>query len=100
MPVSSSATNESPFGPRRSGKRRPPRTNFAEALANFDSLPDAAHVRQPVVEALLGCSSATVWRMVASGRLPKPIKLAPRVTGWAVRDLRLALAAMRNPAEG
>ena len=34
------------------------------ALQHFDSLPNAAHVRQPVVEALFACSSATIWRRV------------------------------------
>lgn len=61
-----------------------------DALKNFDSLPDAANVRQPVVEALFGCSSATVWRMVKRGKL-KPRKLSDRLTGFNVGELRLAL---------
>lgn len=64
-----------------------------DALKNFDSLPDAANVRQPVVEALIGCSSTTVWRMVKRGDLPAPRKLSSRVTAWNVGDLRKALAA-------
>lgn len=64
-----------------------------DALKNFDSLPNAAYVRQPVVEALFGCSSATVWRMVKSCRLPAPRKLSNRVTGWNVGQLRQALQA-------
>ncbi len=62
-----------------------------DALAQFDSLPDSAHVRQPVVEALFGCSAATVWRMARRGKL-KPKKLSERVTGFNVGDLRKALA--------
>jgi predicted DNA-binding transcriptional regulator AlpA len=96
MRAFSSATPLTPVA----GKRRPPRTNSAEALANFDSLPDAAYVRQPVVEALFGVSSATVWRMVGSGRVPRPIKTGPRATAWNVGELRRALAAMRKSAEG
>ena len=64
-----------------------------DALRNFDSLPDSAHVRQPVVKALAGCSDATVWRMVRRGELPVPRKLSPRVTAWNVGALRKALAA-------
>ena len=64
-----------------------------DALKNFDSLPDAANVRQPIVEALIGCSSTTVWRMVKRGDLPAPRKLSSRVTAWNVGDLRKALAA-------
>lgn len=63
------------------------------ALKNFDALPDSAHVRQPVVQALIGCSSATVWRMVGRGTLPAPRKLSANVTAWNVGQLRQALAA-------
>lgn len=64
-----------------------------DALKNFDSLPDSANVRQPVVQALYGCSSATVWRNVRKGLIPTPRKLSERVTAWNVGDLRRALAA-------
>lgn len=64
-----------------------------DALTNYDSLPDSAHVRLPVVQALVGCSSATVWRMVKRGALPAPRRLSERVSAWNVGDLRKALAA-------
>ncbi len=60
------------------------------ALAQFDNLPDAAHVRLPVVAALHGIGPATVWRWVKSGRLPAPIKLGPNTTAWQVGALRRA----------
>lgn len=63
-----------------------------DALKNFDDLPDSANVRQPVVEGLYGCSAATVWRGVKTGRIPKPRKLSDRVTTWNVGELRAALA--------
>ena len=63
------------------------------ALKNFDSLPDSANVRQPVVQGLWSCSPATVWRMVKRGTLPAPRKLSERVTAWNVGELRQALAA-------
>jgi len=63
-----------------------------DALTNYDSFPDSAHVRLPVVQALYGCSSATIWRMVKRGTLPAPRKLSERVTAWNVGDLRKALA--------
>ena len=64
-----------------------------DALKNFDSLPDSANVRQPVVEALFGCSATTVWRMVKRGTLPAPRKLSDRITAWQVGELREVLAA-------
>jgi len=63
-----------------------------DALINFPFLPDDAHVRQKVVEALFACSSATVWRMVHRRTLPAPRKLSERITAWRVGDLRQALA--------
>jgi len=64
-----------------------------DALKNFDSLPDSANVRQPVVKALFGCSDATVWRMVKRGSIPAPRKLSERISAWNVGELRKALAA-------
>lgn len=67
-----------------------------EALTNFDHLPNAANVRQPVVQGLYGCSAASVWRGVKDGRIPKPRKLSPRTTCWNVGELRQALAINGN----
>ena len=68
-------------------------SSLPSSLQNFDSLPDSANVRQPVVQALFGCSPATVWRMVKRGTLPAPRKLSERVTAWNVGELRKKLAA-------
>lgn len=61
------------------------------ALAQFDSLPNSANVRPKVVQQLLGCSKATLWRMVGRGCLPRPRKISPRVTVWNVGELRVVL---------
>ena len=63
------------------------------ALKHFDSLPDSANVRQPVVQALFAISGPTVWRWVKTGRLPKPRKQGERVTTWNVGELRKRLTA-------
>lgn len=62
------------------------------ALKNFDSLPDSAEVRVPVVAALYGCSVATVWRRVKSGKLPEPNR-RDGVTSWPAGALRKNKAA-------
>jgi predicted DNA-binding transcriptional regulator AlpA len=61
-----------------------------ESLRNFALLPDEALVRVPVVAALNGVSTPTVWRWVQLGRLPKPVRRG-RTTAWRVGDLRTAL---------
>lgn len=70
---------------RRTGESIP------DALRNFDSLPDSANVRLPIVQALFACSAATVWRRVAARTLPAPRKLSERVTAWQVGELRRIL---------
>ncbi len=65
--------------------------DIPQALRHFDSLPDSANVRLPVVAALFACASATVWRRVKLGTLPTPRKLGARVTAWNVGELRRVL---------
>ncbi len=79
--------------PKESFKNSP----FPDAPKNFDLLPLAALVRQPIVEALYGCSSATVRRRVADGRIPKPIRYSDRVTVWNVDKLSRVLAGREVP---
>lgn len=57
------------------------------ALSQFDELPASAHVRLPVVSALFGISTATVWRWSKSGHLPAPVHING-VTMWNVAALR------------
>ncbi|SFN15657.1 helix-turn-helix transcriptional regulator [Nitrosomonas communis] len=75
---------------------RESQNSIPEALKNFDQLPDTANVRQPIVQALYACSSASIWRGVKAGRIPKPRKLSPRTTCWNVGELRAALAVTGN----
>ncbi len=69
-------------------------SQHCQTLANFDQLPDSAHVRQPVVEALYACSSATLWRRVKEGKIPAPKKLSARISAWNVGELRSDLATL------
>lgn len=62
--------------------------NLDLALRQFDSLPDSAHVRLPVIISLFACSRATVWRHVKAGLIPAPIKFSERITVWNVGTLR------------
>jgi predicted DNA-binding transcriptional regulator AlpA len=40
---------------------------------------------------------STWWEGVATGKFPKPVKLAARVTAWRVEDIR---ALMQRPDQG
>lgn len=63
-----------------------------EALETFDTLPDLAYVRLPVVSCIFAISDATVWRWVKAGKIPEPRKLGPMTTAWNVGELRRTLA--------
>jgi len=62
-------------------------------MSQFDSLPDSALVRLPVVKNLFSISSPTVWRWSKSGRLPAPIRISG-ITAWQVGSLRKTLKEM------
>lgn len=79
-------------------------TTLAKELAHqsvFDLLPDSAFIRvaqlvtspkHPEVAAPLPFSAPTLWRMVAAGDFPKPLKLSERVTVWQVGAVRAWMA--------
>lgn len=56
-------------------------------MSKLDSFPDSAHVRIPEVKVLLGVSNATIWRMVAVGKL-KRYKLTERTAVFNLGELR------------
>lgn len=70
--------------------------NIPSALQNFNAMPDCGYCRLPVVQALYACSSASVWRGVKAGRIPKPKKLSLNITAWNVGELRVALKARQE----
>lgn len=35
----------------------------------------------------LKLSRSTLWRLVADGRFPRPVKLGPRITAWRSADV-------------
>ncbi len=48
----------------------------------------------------LGVSRATVWLWAKAGRLPKPVKLGPRVTVWREEDVMAALDKIARESTG
>jgi predicted DNA-binding transcriptional regulator AlpA len=68
----------------------------------FDAYADSAFVREsqlvrspkrPEHPAPLPFSAPTLWRKVAAGTFPKPIKLSERVTCWKVSEVRAWMTA-------
>jgi hypothetical protein len=71
-----------------------------EILKHWNSLPNSALVKRPVVQALFGgISDEEVNRRVDKGLIPSPIKiLGGRTNFWWVGDLRATLEALKPKA--
>ncbi len=65
------------------------------ALETFPFLPDEARVEIRVLCALFGRSRPSIWRDVAAGRLPAPVKVGGS-SRWRVGDIRAVLKGGRN----
>ena len=74
-----------------------PTKAIPEALAQFSNLPNEVQLRLPIVKALLGISSASVWRLVAAKKL-KTYKLTPRTTTFNCGELREFILAAKASA--
>lgn len=56
-------------------------------------LPETGYVRQSqLIPNIVPFSAATLWRKVAAGTFPGPVKLSSRITAWRVEDVRAYLA--------
>jgi predicted DNA-binding transcriptional regulator AlpA len=62
-----------------------------------NELPQEGFVRVDTLARVLGVAAVTVWRWSAAGKLPKPVKISGKVTGWPVADVRAWIAAKSNP---
>ena len=47
----------------------------------------AAILRLPAVKAATGLSRSTIYAEVSAGRMPPPIKLSPRSSGWLATEI-------------
>ncbi len=76
----------------RAAKRRADaRMRAMPTVMEFDKLPDSAFVSTPVVQVLLNCSPATVWRKIKKRVLPEPRHIGSRAVALNVGELRQAL---------
>lgn len=59
-----------------------------DSYQTYGLLPANGFVRLADLRAVLPFSDSTLWRMVAKGSFPKPLKLSARVTAWRAEDVR------------
>lgn len=66
------------------------------SVSIFSQLPDDAYVNTTTVKALFGFSSATLWRHIKRGSIPRPHKFSERTVRFNVGEVRAALAAKKQ----
>lgn len=49
----------------------------------------------PPIPPIIPVGKSCWWQGIKTGRFPKPIKLAPRITAWRVEDIRDLIAHPR-----
>ncbi len=64
------------------------------SLSSFDG--SERLLRMAQVTAMLGISRATIYRYVASGKMPKPIKLSARCVAWKASVISDWLASLQT----
>jgi predicted DNA-binding transcriptional regulator AlpA len=55
------------------------------------TLPNTGYIRQKQLVGkgnIIPMSATTLWRKVAAGLFPKPVKLSAGITAWKVEDIR------------
>jgi len=57
------------------------------------TLPHTGFVREARLLVFLPFSHSTLWRRVAAGTFPTPIKLSERITAWRIEDVRAWIEA-------
>lgn len=55
-------------------------------------LPAHGYVRAKPLARYLGASEGTMWKWVAEGRMPAPVKFAPKFTAWPCEKIHEWLA--------
>ena len=56
-------------------------------------------LRRRQLEEQLGLSRSSIYKMVADGLFPKPIKLGPRAVGWRADEVENWLIEMQEASD-
>ena len=56
-------------------------------------LPSEGYVRLPTILKVIPIGKSTLWKRVADGTFPQPVKLGERTTAWRVSDIREVIAS-------
>ena len=63
-------------------------------MASAPQLPTKGFIREAqLIPTFVPFSSATLWRKVKNGDVPRPVKLSERVTAWRLEDVHACLQA-------
>ncbi|MBY4596696.1 AlpA family phage regulatory protein [bacterium BD-1] len=71
------------------------------AVPSASSTPPPRLIRLPVVVSMVGLSRSEIWRRIAAGRFPKPLKLGPNTSAFVEAEVAAWVAEQiaANPPE-
>ena len=70
-----------------------PKEHLAADVSDFDRLPGTARIRIKELKRVWGgCSTATVYRLIKRGVLPRPYRISTHISAWSVDEVRQAMA--------
>lgn len=72
----------------------------AEAAAPDAGLPPERLLRMADVRAYTGISAAQVYRLIAAGDFPKPVKLYGKASAWPESEVQAWIAARIKSSRG
>ena len=74
-------------------------TSNQGVFAMNTSIPTTGFLRLPQVLTIIPISKSAWWEGCKSGRLPKPVKLAPRATAWKAEDIAALVQQLGGEAK-
>ena len=85
----------------KASARGPPQSleSIAVAPTHSASLPSEGFVRLPQILAVFPVSPAHFWEGIRQGIFPAGLSLSPKITVWAVEDIRRLVAFYKERAE-
>lgn len=71
-----------------------------KAEKNLGCLPETGFVRLPQILAVFPISRSSWYAGIQTGRFPRPHRLGPRTSAWAVHEIRALMADASSASLG
>ena len=70
---------------------------MATKILSFDSKPQDRFIREPERVQITGLSRSVWWNLEKQGRVPKRVRIGPRIVAWRLSDIERWMSEFPNP---